>query len=139
MGTEEQAELERRELVQAHEYLGYWQRELRLDHFDFEIKVMHPKEKCGVMADCTEAPMYSIQKIRILNPTDRTDKDRAVFRRDLEVSIVYELLHTKEATWRDHPKVKAVLDEDEWLKQLHEDSIDATAQALVRARRGMRR
>ena len=52
---------------------------------------------------------------------------------------MHELLHTKEAPWRDHPKVYEVLDKDVWLKGLHEDSLDAVAEALVRARRGIRR
>jgi hypothetical protein len=32
-----------------------------------------------------------------------------------------------------------VMDEDKWLSSLHEDSLDAVAEALVRARRGITR
>ena len=133
---------EEEELSDAQEYLAYWQRELRLDHIDFDLQLMRPEEKAslGVMADCNEAPPYHQQNIKLRHPSDRSEKDLAVFRRDLEVCIVHELLHTKETPWRDHPKVKEVLDDkDGWLKQLHEDSLDAVAEALVRARRGIRR
>jgi len=130
---------EKEELTQAHEHLAYWQRQLRLDYMDIDIVLMRTNEKRGVYADCMEAPSYHHQKIKIRHPDDRSDTDRGVFRFDLEVCIVHELLHTKEFPWRDHPKTKEVLDKDEWLKQLHEDSIDAVAEALVRARRGITR
>jgi len=135
MGTE----AEDRELSEAREYLTYWQRELRLDHIDFEIVLKPPEENKGTLGDCKYAPGRHQQKFCLRHPIDRTERDRAVFRRDLEVVIVHELLHTKETPWRDHPKVDEVLDKDEWLRELHEDSLDAIAEALVRARRGMRR
>jgi hypothetical protein len=135
MGTE----AEEKELAAAREHLGYWQRELRLDHIDFEIILMAPEDNNGNLGDCKHSFGRHRQKIRLYNPADRTDKDRAVFRRDLEVVIVHELLHTKEMPWRDHPKVDEIFDKDKWLEGLHEDSLDAVAEALVRARRGMRR
>ncbi len=125
-----------RELNQAREYLAYWQRQLRLDHFDFEVILMMPEENSGYLGNCKMAPGCHRQKIQIRHPDDRTEKDKTFFRRDLEVVIVHELLHTKEATWRDHPKVSAVMEEDKWLRQLHEDSLDAFSEAMVRARRG---
>ena len=134
-----ETEAEEKELAAAWNHLEYWQRELRLDHIDFELFVMAPEESKGHLADCEVAPGRHRQKIGIRNPIERTERDRAVFRRDLEVCIVHELLHTKEVPWRDHPKVDEVLDKDVWLKELHEDSLDAVAEALVRARRGMRR
>lgn len=132
-------EIEEKEIALAKEYLNHWQRELRLDHLDFTLGMFRPEEKVssGVMAQCNEAPSYHHQKIQIRNPSDRTEQDKTQFRRDLEVCIVHELLHTKEIPWRDHPSTKKVLDEDDWLRQLHEDSLDAIAEALVRARRGL--
>ena len=133
-------ESEEQELQLAQEYLAYWRPQLRLDHIDFEIIIMRPEEKeHSVLADCRQNPPYHTQKIKIRNPQDRTDKDKEYFRRDLEVCVVHELLHTKEIPWCDHPKVNEVLGRDEWLNQLHEDSLDAVAEALVRARRGMMR
>ena len=132
-------EAEQEEIEEAWTHLRYWQRELRLDHMDFELFLMATEESKGHLADCKYAPGRHRQKIGLRHPGDRTEHDCTVFRRDLEVCIVHELLHTKEMTWRDHPKVNEVLDKDEWLKGLHEDSLDAVAEALVRARRGLRR
>jgi hypothetical protein len=133
MRTEEQ------ELTTAREHLVYWQRELRLDHMDFEVLLENVEEFKGRLATCRVSPKRHRQKIILRHPSERTRQDAAVFRRDLEVCVVHELLHTKEMLWRDHPKVDKVMDTDEWLKELHEDSLDAVAEALVRARRGLRR
>jgi hypothetical protein len=132
-------EVEYRELAQAQEYLVYWQRELRLDHVDFEIIFNAPEESSGHLAVCKIAYGRHRQKIELRHPSERTERDKTVFRRDLEVVIVHELLHTKEMPWRDHPNIDKIFVEDKWLGGLHEDSLDAIAEALVRARRGMRR
>lgn len=127
------------EHVKAQEHLDYWQRQLRLDHVDFEIVFSNPEELNGNLATCKIAYGRHRQKIELRHPSERTERDKGVFRRDLEVVIVHELLHTKEAPWRDHPSVDKVFTEDKWLAGLHEDSLDATAEALVRTRRGMTR
>ena len=123
--------LETAELLKAEEYLKYWQPQLRLDHVDFEIVFSNPEESTGHLAVCKIAYGRHRQKIELRHPSERTERDQTVFRRDLEVVIVHELLHTKEAPWRDHPSVDKVF--------VHEDSLDATAEAMVRARRGMTR
>lgn len=130
---------ERDELRQANEYVDYWKRQLRLDHIDFEVILYSPEENNGHLAECKIAFGRHRQKIVIRNPLDRSDRDRIVFRRDLEVVIVHELIHTKETPWRDHPSIDDVFQKDKWLTGLHEDSMDAIAEALVRARRGMQR
>jgi hypothetical protein len=132
-------ELEDKELQQAREYLSYWRPQLRLDHIDFTLIFQNVEENGNELANCKVAPSKHRQKISLRHPSQRTDADKEDFRRDLEVVIVHELLHTKEFPWRDHPKVDAVIDEDRWLNRLHEDSLDAIAEALVRARRGIRR
>ncbi len=131
-------EAEETELEKAKEYLFYWKRQLRLDHIDFEIDLLR-KEENDTLAQCCVAFAHHRQKIHIRHPGDRTERDKQDFRRDLEVAIVHELLHTKEATWRDHPAIDEPFKKDKWLVQLHEDSLDATAEALVRVRRGMTR
>ena len=133
------ATAEEGELSEAKDYVGYWQRELRLDHMDFEVMLGNVEEMGDKLGNCKMSPSRHRQKIIIRHPNERTAADVAVFRRDLEVVIVHELLHTKEFLWRDHPKVVTVMDEDVWLNRLHEDSLDAVAEALVRARRGIRR
>jgi hypothetical protein len=132
-------QLEDKELQQAKEYLSYWQPQLRLDHIDFDIVISNAEEMGNKLGNCKVCPIRHRQKIILRHPNDRTNTDREYFRRELEVVIVHELLHTKEVTWRDHPKVMKVMDEDKWLSSLHEDSLDAVAEALVRARRGITR
>jgi hypothetical protein len=127
------------ELQQAKDYLAYWRSQLRLDHIDFEIIFSAPEESSGHLAVCKIAYGRHRQKIELRNPSERTERDKTVFRRDLEVVIVHELLHTKETPWRDHPNVDKIFVEDKWLAGLHEDSLDAFAEALVRARRGTTR
>jgi len=130
---------ETQELLKANEYLAYWKPQLRLDHVDFEIVFCQPEESGNNLARCKVAFCHHQQKIEIRHPSERCARDVDFFRRDLEVCVVHELLHTKEATWRDHPTIDEPFRKDKWLTQLHEDSIDAIAEALVRARRGMTR
>jgi len=132
-------DIEEKELALAKEYLAYWKPQLRLDHMDFELFLMPPGENGDRLANCNFAPARHRQKIRLRHPTQTSERDKNDFRLDLEVVIVHELLHTKEFPWRDHPTVEKALDEDKWLKELHEDSMDAIAEALVRARRGITR
>lgn len=132
-------ELEEQALHQAYEYLSLWQRELRLDHIDVEIVFNSPEESNGHLGTCKIAYGRHRQKIELRHPSEMTERDKTILRRDPEVVIVHELLHTKEATWRDHPAVDKVFLDDKWLNSLHEDSLDAVAEALVRARRGIRR
>jgi hypothetical protein len=132
-------EAEDKELQQAKEYLAYWQPQLRLDHIDFEIVFMNPEEDRDRLAMCKVAPSKHQQKIEIRHPSQRCERDSVFFRRDLEVVIVHELLHTKEIPWRDYPEVDKVFEGNKWIVNLHEDSLDAIAEALVRARRGIKR
>jgi hypothetical protein len=133
------SEIEEKEMNEAKEYLSYWQRELRLDHMDIYMDFFRPEEEtAGVLGTCKCAPSYHCQRILLRNPLDRTELDRTDFQKDLEVTIVHELLHTKEFPWRDHPEVEKAMS-DPWIKQRHEDSLDAVAEALVRTRRGIKR
>jgi hypothetical protein len=130
---------EEQELAQAKGYLNYWRPQLRLDHMDFEIVFCSPEENGKFLGVCKIAPSRHRQKIELRHPSQRCDRDNEFFRRDLEVVIVHELLHTKEMLWRDHPSVDKVFADDKWLAELHEDSLDAMAEAMVRVRRGMNR
>ena len=130
---------EDQEILFAQEYLAYWKPQLRLDHIDFEIVFMNPEEDRDHLAVCKIAPSRHQQKIEIRHPSQRCKRDSQFFRRDLEVAIVHELLHTKEAPWRDYPEIDKAFDGNKWIVNLHEDSLDAIAEALVRARRGITR
>jgi hypothetical protein len=129
-------EAEENELKQAEEHLVYWQPQLRLDHIDFELDMLRKEENVS-LAQCCVAFARHRQKLHVRHPDDRSERDKNDFRRDLEVAVVHELLHSKEATWRDHPSIDDVFKKDKWLTELHEDSLDAIAEALVRARRGI--
>lgn len=135
----EMTPVEENELTNAQSYLDYWRPQLRLDHIDFEIVLENAEEAGDYLANCKIAFGHHRQKIKLRHPNERTERDREIFRRDPEVVVVHELLHTKEMLWRDHPSIDEVFKKDVWLKGLHEDSLDAVAEALVRARRGMRR
>jgi hypothetical protein len=130
---------EMKELAKANENVAHWQRELRLDHIDFEVSFFKPDGNDDNLGRCKIAPARHRQTIELRHPTNCCDRDRSIFRRDPEVVIVHELLHTKEALWRDHPSIDKPFQEDKWLSGLHEDSLDAIAEALVRARRGIKR
>ena len=132
-------EEEQKEIDEAYGYLRYWSPQLRLDHIDFEIILANPEELNAKLGMCKVAPAHHRQKLELRHPSERTERDRAIFRRDLEVVIVHELLHTKESLWRDHPSIDKVFESDVWLRGLHEDSLDAVAEALVRTRRGTKR
>lgn len=128
---------ENEELQQASEHLSYWKRQLRLDHWDIEMRYAAVDEIRSM--GNSFAARYHRAQILLRSPQDRCPDDESRFRLDYEVIIVHELLHILESVWRDNPKVEEVLDKDEWIKRLHEDTLDATAEALVRARRGIQR
>lgn len=120
---------------QLQEYLAFWKRELRLDHWDIEMRYAAVDEITSQGTSC--AARYHRAQILLRSPQDRCPDDDSRFRLDYEVIVVHELLHILESVWRDNPKVEEVLDKDEWIRRLHENTLDATAEALVRVRRGM--
>lgn len=111
-GPREMTELEESELAEAYEYIRYWRSQLRLDHIDFEVVLMNAEEDRDQLAVCKIAPSRHQQKIEIRHPSQKCDRDKTFFRRDLEVVIVHELLHTKEFPWRDHPSVDEIFNKD---------------------------
>jgi len=84
------------ELAHAKDCLAYWQPQLRLDHIDFEFVLANPGESQANLATCKIAPSRHQQKIELRHPSEKCERDKEYFRRDLEVVIVHELLHTKE-------------------------------------------
>lgn len=119
------------------QYLDFWQRELRLDHWDIECRFANTDEIDSMGRSC--AARYHRAQILLRPEVDRCPDDNSRFRLDFEVIVVHELIHIKESQWRDNPRVVDILDKDEWVQRLHEDSLDAIAEALVRARRGISR
>lgn len=118
-------------------HLVYWQRQLRLDHWDIELRFAGTDEIEG--QGKSAVTVFHKARILLCPQVDRSPSLKTIFRLDYEVVIVHELLHILESVWRDNPNVRDVMDEDEWIRQLHENSLDATAEALVRVRRGLER
>jgi hypothetical protein len=131
-------ELEDKELQQAKEYLSYWQPQLRLDHIDFELVLMIPEENKNQLANCKVNLSRHRQKIALRHPSQRSEIDRSDFRRDLEVSVVHELLHIVNSVWMDKGGIPKAM-ENEVLAELENNANDTIAEALVRARRGITR
>lgn len=124
-------------IAETQSILRYWQRELRLDHWDIEMRFANVDEIPG-HGQSSSARYH--RGVILLRPTqDRCPDDNSRFRLSYEVIIVHELLHILESVWRDNPKVEEVLDKDTWIRRLHENTLDATAEALVRARHGTQR
>lgn len=136
-GKENMTELEEKELQQAREYLSYWQRELRLDHWDIEFRFSQ-RDELGDAAGRCATRRYNGAIIVLLAKDGMIPEYDRHFRNDMEVRMVHELLHIKESLWRDNPKLN-VMDDDEWIRRVHEECLDAVAEALVRARRGITR
>ena len=126
------------ELSLGLERLKYWQRQLRMDHWDIELRLAGRDELEDAAGQCATR-RYNGAVVILLADESMIPEYKRFFRLDPEVRLVHELLHLKESLWRDNPKVEAVMDEDKWIKRLHEECLDAVAEALVRTRRGVER
>jgi hypothetical protein len=117
--------------------LKHWQRELRLDDVDIEIRWLNRDErheKLGYFDDLSLAQLYSIG---IRHPEHRTMAGLRHFNADYEVILVHELIHARNSRW--YTTEIAEIIEEELANSLYEVSLDAIAEALVRARRGITR
>jgi hypothetical protein len=81
--------------------------------------------------------------IKIANQGKLKGHESAQFGEDYECILVHELIHVLNFTWDGNSKIASYLipdeDNNEVLGQLYEASINALAEALVRARRGITR
>lgn len=137
-GSNTVTEVEEKELQQAYEYLAYWRPQLRLSDRDIEIRLASSDEITNGASAQSATRKYNGGIIVIQPNAESIPALKRFFRNDLEVRIVHELLHLKESLWRDNPKL-SVMDEDHWISRMHEECLDAIAEALVRARRGITR
>lgn len=118
--------------------LKYWQRQLRLDDVDIELRWLqwdeHP-DKVGYFDDASAAQLF---EIGLRHPYQKqTMPCVREFNGDYEVILVHELLHARYSRWYSGEVVE-ILSEGV-SNELFEVSIDAIAEALVRARRGITR
>jgi len=134
---------------QLHAYLAYWQRELRLDGVEIKIEWIEENENKGKKFDyCNLGNMEEFSGsflyiIKIENQGKLKGHESAQFGEDYECILVHELIHVLNFTWDRNSNIVPYLipeeDTNEVLGQLYEASINAIAEALVRARRGMKR
>ena len=118
-------------------YLAYWQRELRLDNLDITLAWMESGEEDGAQGCVDIRQGYiSYYAIKIIHPTDKGEEQH--FDADYEVILVHELLHVRDAEWEGDKRLTAK-EKDHLLQRNYEWAIDCTAEALVRARRGITR
>ena len=139
----------KRLMDQLHAYLAYWQRELRLDGVEIKIEWIEENENKGKKFDyCNLGHMEEFSGsflyiIKIANQGKLKGHESAQFGEDYECILVHELIHVLNFTWDGNSKIASYLipdeDNNEVLGQLYEASINALAEALVRARRGITR
>jgi len=103
--------------------LRYWRRALRLMDWDITLHVCRHFEMPERLGECAVNATSREARIRILDPRD-ISPDATAVSRDVEVTLVHELLH-----------VLFPQDEDGWCSTQQEQAIDTTARALVNLRR----
>ena len=129
--------------------LTYWQRELRLDGIEIEIRWMDKdinegKELSYALLGCMEEYNGSfLYVIKIENQGKLKSRESASFGEDYECILVHELIHILNFRWETSTKIFSHLISgkrtNEILGELYEMTINVLAEALVRARRGMKR
>lgn len=116
--------------------LGYWQRQLRLDDKEFQIRWLSKGEEDGARGACEEYT-YAHRFVILVQHPDDIDRE-CEFNSDYEVVLVHELLHARQEAWICS-KIDRIFKTHEVQHQIYEVSHDAIAEALVRARRGIQR
>lgn len=139
----------KRIMDKLHADLAYWQRELRLDGVEIKIEWIEENEnKWKEFSSCTLGQMEEfsgsfLYVIKIANQGKLKGHESACFGEDYECILVHELIHVLNFPWENNSKIipHLIPDEDtnEALKELYEAGINALAEALVRARRGITR
>ena len=117
--------------------LKYWQRELRIEHIDIHFRWLAKGENSNVYATTWTYPKIHFAIIAFNLPQNRNAEIDLEFNGSYEVVLVHELLHVRDSNWRSS-RIQELLD-DEVTDELYEISVDAVAEALVRARRGIKR
>lgn len=104
--------------------LEYWQRQLRLQDWDVVADVVPARALGGAAGQTTTTPWRRYAAVQIADPAT-LDPDAGPGFRDLEATLVHELLHVALAGVGDHAPL--------------EPAIEALSRALVALNRGERR
>lgn len=104
-------------------YVKYWRHALKLDNWTITSEVV---DEYDSYASMHTSPTSSTCELKILNPDNVPKEWKGV--RDLEVTVVHELLHTR---W--HYAVRSAKRDDHL-----EQAIEATAISMVAAKRNVK-
>jgi hypothetical protein len=128
------------QMKQLHSDLIYWQRELRLDGVEIELRWLEfedVKDEKVVGKFFSFSPSHRFE-IGIAPDLMRELNGIGIFNTDNEVILIHELLHIVDCRWMENNESEEVF-RNEAIKYHHEIALDSVAEALVRARRGMKR
>jgi hypothetical protein len=120
--------------------LAYWKNQLRLDGVEIELRWLTYDEvasdsRVGQWENMSRAHLFRIGIAPYnLRPLECSD----LFNCDYEVTLVHELLHIVNSAWMDKGGIPQAMENDV-LAELENDANDTVAEALVRARRGIKR
>ena len=127
-------------MIKLHIHLAYWKRQLRLDGIDISLRWLGAEE--DRVSAVGKAFSY-LQSHRAIIAICHPDYIEPVVRRmltgDYETILVHELIHVREAEWREDKEVTDIFDNNSMIESAHETAVDVIAEALVRARRGITR
>jgi hypothetical protein len=115
--------------------LKHWQRELRIEDIDIELRWLAKEEIPDKFAANWVYAQTHFATLAFQLPQNRNYLILRPFNSDYEVVLVHELLHVRDSDWRS-TEIQELL-ADEVTAELYEIAIDAVAEALVRARRGI--
>lgn len=121
--------LEKAKLDKFNKDVDHWIKHLRLSHWKFEIEVVPWEDgKEPTFAENRMDPNYEASYIRIYDPDTIPKEAKGV--RDIEVTLVHELLHTRLVYVASLSKKK----KKSWAVEM---AVETLAQALVANRRGI--
>ena len=112
--------------------LKKWQKKLRLDNWDIQVKVVRASEMTlpNVQGENDYSTALHKSVVKILDPIDyETDLSEE---QDMERTLVHELMHL--VLWHCTPKESKNLK-----RQLFETSVEQLANALVDMKRGQKK
>lgn len=114
------------DLAELRENMAYWQRVLRIQDWDVELQLQrHHEIGEGLLGQCIRNDSSRTAKVLLLDPRDLAPAGLPSGR-DLEVTLVHELLHV----------VFHCASSETENRVAFEQAIDSTARALVRLDRG---
>lgn len=113
---------------QLIELCKYWQKRLRLEHWDIFLRIARAREfeLKDAQGECRWVQSSALATIKIL---DHVDWPQTPFEHDMEKTLVHELLHLHFCPFDD------CLDSDNLKDIMLERAIDHIAKALVEEKR----